>query len=275
MICAVPLIAADDESRFGGKAVSLGRSIQAGLPVPPGFAFDVHAVDALAAKGAADENLADLLGAVGGRAAVRSSAVGEDARDASFAGQHLTILNAASSAGLLHAIVEVWRSAHSASALLYRERMGIAGTPRIAVVIQHLVDAGAAGVLFTRNPASGAREILIEAAWGLGESVVSGAVVPDSYRISLDGQVLERAAGIKDVELRISPHGGTVEIAVEAPRAYALVLQDSQLERLHALTLRCEAIFGEDLDIEWAFEDDVLYMLQCRAITSAAAPSRA
>jgi pyruvate, water dikinase len=267
----VPLIDAADESRFGGKCVSLGRSLRAGLPVPPGYALDVEAVDSIANGSTSTDSFEQILKDVGGRAAVRSSAVGEDAKDASFAGQHVTILNVSSPAGLLNAILEVRQSAHSASALKYRERMSIAGEPRIAVAIQRLVHADAAGVLFTRNPATGARERLIEAAWGLGEIVVSGAVVPDSYRLTSEGRIVERTVGMKDIALRISAEGGTTEIAVEPALIHTPVLDDSNLAELHQLTLRCEQIFGEDIDIEWAFESGSLYLLQCRSITTVAA----
>lgn len=268
MIRLVGLAEAGDESRFGGKAVSLGRSLRDGLPVPDGIALDVDTVDEVARIGAgASASCEEMLRALGGRVAVRSSAIGEDARDASFAGQHTTVLNAASAEALIHAIGEVRTSAHTASALAYRARMNIPGAPRIAVVVQRLVDADCAGVLFTRNPTTGARERIIEAAWGLGESVVSGAVVPDSYRLDPDGRVLERSIGEKHIALRLHAGGGTTEVAVDDARAHAAVLTDSALAALHQLTLRCEAVFGMDLDIEWAFEGDRLFLLQCRAIT--------
>jgi len=229
---------------------------------------DVDTVDEIARIGAgATVACEEMLVALGGRVAARSSAIGEDARDASFAGQHTTVLNASCAEALIHAIVEVRQSAHTVSALAYRARMNIAGPPRIAVVVQRLVDADCAGVLFTRNPTTGARERLIEAAWGLGESVVSGAVVPDSYRLDPEGRVLERTIGVKDVALRLHAGGGTTEVVVDDARAHEAVLTDSALAGLHQLTLRCEAVFGMDLDIEWAFEGDRLHLLQCRAIT--------
>ena len=268
MIRPVPLPEVVDESRFGGKAVSLGRSLRDGLPVPEGFGLDVDAVDEVARLGADAADSCDaLLHALGGRVAVRSSAVGEDAKDASFAGQHTTILNASSAEALVHAVALVRQSAHTASALAYRARMNIVGEPRIAVVVQRLIDADCAGVLFTRNPTTGARERLIEAAWGLGEVVVSGAVVPDSYRLDADGRVLERTVGVKDVALRLHASGGTTEVVVDDERAHAAVLTDVALAGLHGLTQQCERVFGADLDIEWAFEGDRLYLLQCRAIT--------
>jgi pyruvate,water dikinase len=264
----VPLAEAGDEGLYGGKSASLSRAIRAGLPVPPGFALSVDAVDAVVeeAEGAIAA-LEEILALLGGPVAVRSSAVGEDDQESSFAGQHATLLNVQTHAALVHAIGEVYQSAHSASALAYRERMGITGEPKIGVTVQELVGAEAAGVLFTHNPATGAEERLIEAAWGLGEVVVSGLVVPDSYRISADGHIVERIAGEKDVALLPSAEGGTEEVRVETQRAGGLVLDDEQLGALHELTLRCEAEYGQRLDIEWAFADGQLYLLQCRGIT--------
>ena len=268
MIQPVELSLVHDESRFGGKATSLGRSLRSKLPVPEGFGLEVALVDEIARSGpAASEACEPLLRALGGRVAVRSSAIGEDARDASFAGQHTTILNATSATTLIHAIIEVRQSAHSVAALAYRERMKIGGPPRIAVVVQRLIDADCAGVLFTRNPATGARERLIEAAWGLGETVVSGAIVPDSYRLDAQGQVLERSIGVKDIALRLLAGGGTTEVVVDAARVHEPALSDAALGELQRLTVLCESVFGEDLDIEWAFEADRPYLLQCRAIT--------
>lgn len=268
MIRPIALAEADDERRFGGKAVSLGRSLRSGLPVPDGVALEVEAVDEIARAGAGvAESCGRMLQSLGGRVAVRSSAVGEDAKDASFAGQHTTVLNAATAEALVHAVVEVRQSAHTASALAYRARMNIAGPPRIAVVVQRLIDADCAGVLFTRNPTTGARERLIEAAYGLGETVVSGAVVPDSYRLDPEGRLLERSIGVKDRALRLHAGGGTTEVAIDDERAHAAVLNDEALAALHRLALACEAVFGADLDIEWAFESDRVYLLQCRAIT--------
>ena len=264
----VPLAEAGEERLYGGKSASLSRAIRAGLPVPPGFALSVSAVDAVVggADGAIDA-LEEVLSLLGGPVAVRSSAVGEYDQETSFAGQHATLLNVRTHDALVHAIGEVHQSAHSASALAYRERMGIVGEPRIGVVVQLLVQAETAGVLFTHNPATGAEERLIEAAWGLGEVVVSGLVVPDSYRISADGQILERIPGEKDVALRPSAEGGTEEIRVGQEAVRSLTLDDVQLEELHELTLRCEAEYGQRLDIEWAFADGQLYLLQCRGIT--------
>lgn len=264
----VPLAEAGEERRFGGKAASLSHAITAGLPVPPGIALSVAAVEAIVHGDAeAVRAVESVLDELGDCVAVRSSAIGEDDRDTSFAGQHATLLNVRTREGLVAAVREVYQSAHSASALAYRERMGISLEPRMGVVVQRLVAPESAGVLFTHNPATGADERLIEAAWGLGEAVVSGIVIPDSYRIASDGSIEERTLGHKDVELRPGPDGGIEEIRVPPERVEALCLSDDQLGALHRMTLDCEAVYGHRLDIEWAFADGRFYLLQCRAIT--------
>ena len=124
------------------------------------------------------------VGPLGGPLAVRSSAVDEDGADASFAGQHLTLLNVPSADALGTALREIWWSANSDSAISYRKRVGLFTRPSVAVVVQVLLDPESAGVMFTRNPISGADERMIEASWGLGEAVVAGVVIPDSYRVA-------------------------------------------------------------------------------------------
>jgi pyruvate,water dikinase len=134
-------------------------------------------------------------------------------------------------------------------------------------VAQELVPAERAGVLFSCNPIDGADELVIEATWGLGEAVVAGLVTPDRFRLSRDGRVLERAIGVKDVAVRPAPQGGTEEMPVPAELVRRACLEDSDLDRLRQLASRCEQAFGGKQDLEWAFADDDLYLLQRRAIT--------
>ena len=121
--------------------------------------------------------------------------------------------------------------------------------------------------MFTKNPLNGSGERVIEASWGLGESVVAGLVVPDNYALDERGHVLRRTAGEKDIALRSAPEGGTVEEPVADELVAAFCLSDEMLASLHDLAWRCESVFGEGLDLEWAFADGTLYLLQCRAIT--------
>ena len=267
----VPLDDAHHEHEFGGKAASLCRARRAGLPVPPGFALPWALVEAISAgEAAALAALRGLVDAAGGLVAVRSSAVGEDGASASFAGQHLTELHLRTDEQLLAAIERVWASACAASALAYRAKMGIVGPPRMGVVVQRLVDADCAGVLFTRHPITGADERVIEAAWGLGEIVVAGLVTPDHYRVARDGRVLERRAGEKDLAIRPDPDGGTREETIDDHRVHGLCLDDGKLARLGALAAQCEAASPGPHDLEWAFHREHLYLLQQRAITRSA-----
>ena len=199
---------AADPRLFGGKAAQLSRGVRVGLPVPPGRALDWMQVEALARgerslRAALEEVLLSLQGPL----AVRSSAVGEDSVGASFAGQHSTRLGVRSPGDLLDAVLEVHASAFAPGVLGYRQRMGIEGPPRMGVVLQEMVHAECAGVLFTRNPVDGADERVIEAAWGLGEVVVAGLVTPDRYRLSREGHLLEQSPGLKDRALRWTESG--------------------------------------------------------------------
>jgi pyruvate,water dikinase len=271
----VPLEEARDDSLFGSKAVGLGEAARAGIPLPPGVALSGAVVDAVAGGDEpAIEEVSKLVRPLGGPLAVRSSAVDEDGAEASFAGQHLTLLNVPSADEVSTALREVWWSANSDSAITYRQRVGLFTRPSVGVVVQALLDPDSAGVMFTRNPMSGADERVIEASWGLGEAVVAGRVIPDQYRIDRSGQVLERTPGLKKLAIRMAPQGGTVEEEIPADRTEQLCLDDDQLAELDRLAGRCEEVYGPARDIEWAFAAGKLYLLQCRAITRGASETR-
>lgn len=257
-----------EESHFGGKCVSLGSALRANLPAPQGYALTVELVSAIAnGDETAIATVLPLFSELAPAVAVRSSAVGEDSTTASFAGQHLTVLNVMDAESMIRAICQVHASAFTAEAIAYRAKMGVVGEPAIAVVLQQQILSEVAGVMFTKNPISGSDERYIEASWGLGEAVVAGMVVPDSFRISSEGRILEKVLGDKDVELIAVAEGETSEHAVSEERQGVLCLDESQLDRLHSLAVNCEAVYGEHIDIEWAFHDGLLYLLQCRSIT--------
>jgi pyruvate,water dikinase len=264
------LIDATDPERFGGKAASLARALRAGLPVPPGLALADSFVTAIGEDNdMATAELAQLPLPCRHELAVRSSAVGEDSPSASFAGQHTSQLGVLPGETLREAVRTVWRSGFCDGALGYRDRLGLDRAPRMGVVIQPLINATVAGVLFTRNPITSTNERVIEAAWGLGESVVQGRVVPDHYRLSPDGTLIEHILGDKRTETRPLPTGGTVEHPVPDERAAAPTLKQDQLQALHKLALRCEQVWTCDHDIEWAFaQDGTLHLLQHRPITT-------
>jgi pyruvate,water dikinase len=270
----VALAAAHDVSLYGSKAVGLGEAARASLPLPPGVALSGAVVEAVAAgDAAAIEAVGELVCELGGPLAVRSSAVDEDGAAASFAGQHLTLLNVPSADDVSAALREVWWSANSDSAISYRRRVGLFTRPSVGVVVQQLLDPESAGVMFTRNPINGADERVIEAGWGLGEAVVAGLVIPDHFRIDRSGRVLERVAGLKRITIRTRPDGGTTEQDVHVDRAAQLCLDDDQLAALNRLAASCEKVYGPERDIEWAFADGELYLLQCRTITRVATES--
>lgn len=263
-----PLIHALDDTLFGGKAASLAHSLRAGLPVPHGFALGTTNVEAVFdGHTEALTHLRAEFVALAGPCAVRSSAIGEDSEGASFAGQHLTILNVRHEDHVVAAVLEVRESAHTESARAYRHTLGLDEAPRVGVVVQRMIEPDCAGVMFTKNPLNGSDERVIEASWGLGESVVAGLVVPDNYALDAHGRVLRRTAGEKDIALRSAQTGGTVEEAVTGDLVTALCLSDAMLASLHDLAARCESFFGKGLDIEWAFADGALHLLQCRAMT--------
>jgi pyruvate,water dikinase len=259
-----------DDTIFGSKAVGLGQAIRDGLPVPPGVALSGAIVEAVAAgEKAAIKEVAKWVKPLGGPLAVRSSAMDEDGAAASFAGQHLTLLNVPSVDEVAPALSKIWWSANSDSAITYRQRVGLFTRPSVGVVVQALLDPDTAGVMFTKNPVTGADERVIEASWGLGEAVVAGIVIPDHFRIDRWGNVLERKPGLKRVAVRGVPGGGTIEESVEPERVERLCLDDEQLQQMAALADRCEQVYGAGRDVEWAIAGGTLYLLQCRAITKA------
>jgi pyruvate,water dikinase len=262
----LPLADVTDPMAFGGKAVALGSAIRAGLPVPDGVALSVDTVEAVVRADPDDVPALHRVCAAGGPRAVRSSAVGEDSAGASFAGAHCTVLGVCDPEAVVAAVRRVHASADAPQARAYRAQLGL-GPARMGVVVQELVPADVAGVLFTRNPVTGVAERVIEASWGLGEAVVAGLVVPDRYRLDVRGRVLERVTGEKDVAVRAGP-GGAREIAVDDAEVHAPCLDDAQLAELHALAEACDAVYGTgDHDIEFAFHAGAVFLLQRRPIT--------
>lgn len=271
----LPLHAPLDIQVYGGKAARLAACLRAGLPVPPGFALHSDLVVRIARGALSAGERATLerhLEQFGDAAvAVRSSAIGEDGTTASFAGQHTSFLNVRGLDGVLAAIKNVWASGQTASAQRYRVRMGIGGDPQVAVVVQALIPAEVAGVLFTLDPLSGSQEHwIVEASWGLGEAVVAGLVTPDHYVISRAGEIVERQLGQKDVAVIPQDHGGTNEVEINDPaRVQGSCLSEQALASIAGLGIACERLFGAGQDIEWALAGGNIYLLQARPVTTA------
>lgn len=257
---------------FGEKAARLAVARREGLPVPAGFVIDPDLAARVAQSELVDaerDDLARRLAALNGPVVVRSSAVGEDAPGTSFAGQHLSILNVEGLIPVLEAITRVWQSGTSEPALAYRRHMGVMARPRVAVLVQALIPADVAGVLFTADPVSGSAERwVIEASWGLGESVVSGAINPDLFVISPAGAVLERRVSDKAIAVVADAGGGTVSRSVDSGTRRAASLHEADLRRLAHIGRECERIFGPRQDIEWGLLGDDVHLLQVRPITT-------
>ena len=264
-------VRASDGAIAGGKAANLGELIAAGFPVPDGFILTTeayaHAADAAridpgepetAARRLRSHDVPEAIAAHAleayralgaGAVAVRSSATAEDQPGASFAGQQDTYLGVTGDDALLDAIRRCWASLWNERAVAYRRDQGMADREvTLAVVVQRMVEATSAGVLFTADPVIGRRgQAVIDAALGLGEAVVSGTVDPDHY-------VADPVTG---------------EIEARAIRRDEPVLDDAQVRELAAMGLRIERHFGSPQDIEFAFDADRhLWIVQSRPITT-------
>jgi phosphoenolpyruvate synthase/pyruvate phosphate dikinase len=256
---------AADEALFGGKSANLGELIAAGIPVPPGFALSGAASEAdLDAVLAAYEELGSPP------VAVRSSAVGEDSAEATFAGLQDTYLWVLGAERVGQAVRDCWASLDNPEAVAYRERLG--GPPAaMGVTVQVMVDAAVSGVMFTCNPVSGdPSTVAVNASWGLGLAVVGGEVTPDEYRVSkVTGEVLHRSVGPKEVEYRRGADGPERR-EVPAERRAAACLDDELLAALVELGRRVEKHFGRHQDVEWAIDPaGELCVLQARPVTVA------
>ncbi|ELY44348.1 phosphoenolpyruvate synthase [Natronorubrum sulfidifaciens] len=201
--------------------------------------------------------------------AVRSSATAEDLPDASFAGQQDTYLNVTEEA-LLDRVRECWASLFTQRAIYYRQEQGFDhSVVNIAVVVQQMVDAEKSGVMFTSHPSTGDPTMIIEAAWGLGEAVVSGAVSPDNYIISRDDRDIDVTVAEKKVmHEKDEETGQTVERAVPEAKRNERVLSDEEIEQLVELGERVETHYDNPQDVEWAIVEDEVFMLQSRPITT-------
>jgi pyruvate,water dikinase len=206
--------------------------------------------------------------------AVRSSATAEDLPEASFAGQQDTYLNVSGAEALLNALRKCWASLWTARAIGYRARQNISPEGvALAVVVQLLVPAEAAGILFTANPVSGQRDqIVISTSWGLGEAVVGGLVTPDTLTLDkTSGDILIREIAEKLVQT-VRVNGGTEELPVPENLRKIPVLNDQQTADLAALGVEIEGLYEMPMDIEWTLSDGKFAIVQARPITALPEP---
>jgi hypothetical protein len=291
----------DDLLSAGGKGANLGELVRAEVPVPDGFVIttagyaaavqplglrladrfgadgdgasiraDIEAVSMPSDLRAEITNAYIALGA--GAVAVRSSATAEDLPGAAFAGQQDTYLNVIAEAELINAVQKCWASLWTERAIAYRTRIGIdSAEVGIAVVVQRMINAEVAGVMFTADPISGDREtIVVDASSGLGEAVVSGLVTPDHYRLDDQGQVLDYQPGRREVIVRGAPGGGVTHEPSDPDRAERL--PDAVLIELSALGIALAKHFGCPQDIEWAYAEGQVWLLQARPMTALPPP---
>ncbi|NMR29316.1 PEP/pyruvate-binding domain-containing protein [Crystallibacter degradans] len=312
---------AGDIALAGGKGANLGELIRTGFPVPDGFVITTRAYATLLDSTPLGAKLAELLqsGAHGASiraefaatsvppkiraavadayallgskpVAVRSSATAEDLPGAAFAGQQDTYLNVVGEDAVIQAVADCWASLWTDRAITYRQRQGIdPHEVAIAVVVQEMVPAEMAGVMFGANPVTGARdEIVVDASGGLGEAVVSGLVTPDHYVLDSAGRLRDYAPGRREVVIHAYDDGGTGETRaasenggtsdvpggsegrgrVRANEGLQPSLSPAQLTELARLARQAAELFGRPQDMEWAVAGDRIYVLQSRPMTA-------
>lgn len=262
----------------GPKAWALCRLLGGGFPVPRGAVLTTVAHRAYLRKRGSSlpsEVAAALRAAVswiddGGctSLAVRSSAPQEDGMRMTCAGQFHSELNVRGPADTEDAVRRCWHAAQSARVANYFERQGLSGTQptEIAVILQAFIPAAAAGVLFTAHPVTGDRtKLLIEAGYGLGDTVVGGEIVPDRYMVDRSTRTVVTAPGEKAL-MSVAGDKGLRRLAVPAGKRKAAVLASTTAAALAELGLRAEALFGGPLDIEWALFEGQVHLLQARPL---------
>ncbi len=290
----------EDLAIAGGKGANLGELVRAGLQVPDGFVVTTDAyarvvnlldlkiadrvaggdgvairasVEAAAMPADIQAAIADAYAALrAGPVAVRSSATAEDLPGATFAGQQDTFLNIIGEAAVLDAVRRCWGSLWTDRAIAYRDRTGVEqAAVKIAVVVQRMINAEIAGVMFTADPVSGDRKtILVDASSGLGEAVVSGLVTPDHYVLDSAGNVRDFQQGRREVVIRGAAAGGVVQEAGGTDDAQRL--SDNVLVELAQLGTTVARHFGRPQDIEWAYADGQVWLLQARPMTALPPP---
>lgn len=247
--------AADEPARLANSAASLREMVRA-VPIPE----DVR--DAILAE---YHRLGESVAV-----AVRSSATSEDAAGTSFAGMHDTYNNVVGDEAVLARLRDCWASLYGDRVISYRASQGMDEEPVLAVVVQTQVVSDRSGVMFTVDPSTGARDrLVIEAALGLGEVVVSGAVEPDTYIVDKDGpRLLSARVGRQAHRLVAAPDGTVRREELVGAQADARVLSDEEVLAVAALGLKVEAHYGEPQDTEWAYSGGRLWMLQSRPVTT-------
>lgn len=202
--------------------------------------------------------------------AVRSSATGEDGRDASFAGMNRTLTNVAGEDALIDAVRQCWASLFTPRVITYRASRGFTADPAMAVVVQQMIASEQSGVAFTTDPSTGeADHIVIEAALGLGEVVVSGKVQPDTYVVDKKSlRVIDVKVGHQAFKIERGPEGRDIVVELDPAQGEARVLDDASLRRVAELAIAVESHHGCPQDVEWAIASGKTWLVQARPITT-------
>jgi pyruvate,water dikinase len=265
-----------DAGLVGGKAANLSRLARMYHRVPDGFSLPVTVMDEAHPFDLRDEITAAISDLMNCHrlpdfiAAVRSSAVDEDGATASFAGQHETYLNIVGADAIIQAVICCWESARSEHALHYRRQQGLSvAHPQIAIFIQQLVASDVSAVVFSANPVTGDRdEVMINASWGLGESIVGGTVTPDTFVVRKSDLAITNRLIADKQHMTVSVPGGTHEVEVPRFLRAQASLNDEQVIEMAKLALTLEATMEHPVDVECAYAGGELYLLQCRPITT-------
>ncbi len=300
-------IGKEDILTAGGKGANLGELVNAGFNVPGGFVITAEAYRYFLKKNGIDiwmnehssddirtfsaemrkrirnaaipSDLADnisenydlLTGNSDKGTAVRSSATAEDLPEASFAGQQETYLNVRGKDALLNRVRDCYASLYGDRASSYRQKQGYEqNSTALAVIVQLMAESEVSGVMFTVNPVTSDRnEIQINASYGLGESVVSGKVTPDSYLCDRSGNIKKAVIGDKASSIIYAKEGSeTVQVKVPEDQRKKLCLNADQVRELCSTACRLEEHYGMPMDIEWGIAQGILYILQARAVTT-------
>ena len=209
--------------------------------------------------------------------AVRSSALGEDSDEATFAGQQESYLWVRGAGAVADAVRDCWVSLYSPPAITYRARLGAGGETAMGVTVQLMVDAEVSGVMFTCNPTSGDPSMVaVNASWGLGLAVVGGEVTPDYFLLSkITGEVVRETIAAKEIEYVAGPDGvGAIRVEVDAGRRERACLDEQRLGELVELAGAIQRHFGSHQDVEWAIgREGRLFVVQSRPVTAVAKPA--
>lgn len=200
--------------------------------------------------------------------AVRSSATFEDLETASFAGQMDTYLNICGEDDLIRSILKIYASPWGNNVAEYRAKKNMFQESGIAVIVQQMIKCDVSGVLFTKNPITGnCREVMINAAYGLGEAVVSGHVSPDEYICDKNGNIICASLGRKETQVTYIDKT-ILEIPVAKHKQQRFALDEFSLKKLISIGIQIEKLFKVPMDIEWGFKDGEVFILQARPITT-------